>query len=305
MGFFKKSRSQSFDLYSTHAYYVPGVGDMFLLLAMLLLGSLLGALVVATLSICGLPLGQDLRLLISYPLMFIPPMMLASYKGRRNVMFERGFALDSDHFGPKGCFVASVVVVIAMLSCQFVLDPVNRVLPEMPQWLKDTLESMTAGNVWINLICVSIFAPIFEEWLCRGMVLRGLLNAKRADGTPLMAPAAAIVVSALFFAVIHFNLWQAVTAFTIGLLMGFVYYKTGSLKLTMLMHFTNNTLAIVLSNIDSLKDIESFYEVMTPWVYALVCLMNIVILAGAVWYFSRIEPQRPEGSCDIIEEAAQ
>ena len=94
-------------------------------------------------------------------------------------------------------------------------------------------------------------------------------------------------------------------AILLGLLFGYVYYKTGSLKLTMLMHFTNNTLAIVLSNIDSLKDIESFYEVMTPWVYALVCVLNIAIVAGAIWYFSRIEEQRPEGSCDILDESAR
>lgn len=305
MGFFKKGRAQSFDLYSTHAYYVPGVGDMFLLLGLLLVGSLLGALIVLALSLCGVPIGQDLRLLISYPLMFVPPMMLASYKGRRNVMFDRGYALDSNNFGPKGGFVAAVVVMISMISCQFVLDPVNRVLPEMPQWLKDTLESLMTGNKWINFICVSIFAPIFEEWLCRGMVLRGLLNARKEDGTPLMAPAVAVVVSAIFFAVIHFNLWQAITAFTIGLLMGYVYFKTGSLKLTMLMHFTNNTLALILSNIDALKDYNSLYDVMTPWVYALVFILNVAILAGCIWYFRKMEVPRPEGNCDIIEEAAQ
>ena len=28
MAFFRKSRSQNYDLYSTHAYYVPGVGGV-------------------------------------------------------------------------------------------------------------------------------------------------------------------------------------------------------------------------------------------------------------------------------------
>ncbi len=58
------------------------------------------------------------------------------------------------------------------------------------------------------------FAPVLEEWMCRGIVLRGLLNYSRKgepgeDGSRRgMNPALAIAISAIFFATIHGNLWQ-------------------------------------------------------------------------------------------------
>ena len=138
------------------------------------------------------------------------------------------------------------------------------------------MDAMTsADSLLLNLISVSIFAPIFEEWLCRGMVLRGLLANK-------MKPVWAIVISALFFAFIHLNPWQALPAFTIGCLMGYVYYKTGSLKLTMLLHFTNNTFSLVLSNVDALKDMESWRDVMPEplyWVSVVACVLLTLLIA--------------------------
>ena len=300
MAFFRKSRSQNYDLFSTHAYYVPGVGGMFALLGLLLVGSLVGSLITHIMTRAGIPLSQDWTLLISYPIMFIPPILYASAQGRRNLLFEDGYKLDNEHFSPKGGAVLAVTAIIGTLSCAFVMDAVNGLLPPMPEWLEKMLGSLTTGNVWLNFICVSLFAPFFEEWLCRGMVLRGLLNSRQEDGRPLMSPALAIVISALFFGVIHLNPWQALPAFALGLLMGYVYYRTGSLKLTMLIHFTNNTFALILSHIDGLADVDSLRDVMTDWVYALVWVLNLAILAGAVYVFRSVQPQRKEGSCEIL-----
>ena len=305
MAFFKKSASQNFDLYSTHAFYTPGVGGMFMLLALMLLGSLLGSLIVGIVKICGIDLNQDWTLLISYPCMFVPPMVYASYKGRNNLMFDKGYSLDSNNFAPKGALAAALWAVAGMLGLSVVIDPVNSLLPPMPKWLEDLLGSLTGGDFWINFICVSIFAPIFEEWLCRGMVLRGLLNRKKEDGSPLMSPAWAIVISAIFFGVIHLNPWQAIPAIAMGILMGYVYYKTGSLKITMLMHFANNTMALILGHIDSLKDMDSFMDVMPTTVYAIFLGVSVALVVGCIFAFRCIAPLRREGSCDEVSPSVE
>ena len=159
---------------------------------------------------------------------------------------------------------------------------------------------MTGGNVILNFICVSVFAPFFEEWLCRGMVLRGLLHCTRKPGKngelrKGFSPAVAIIISALFFALIHMNPWQAIPAFALGCLFGYVYYKTGSLKLTMLMHFTNNTLALIAGNIDALKDMETWCDVMSAPAYYGLAALCIVFLVFAIRVFNRIPA---EGSQD-------
>ena len=137
--------------------------------------------------------------------------------------------------------------------------------------------------------------PIFEEWLCRGMVLRGLLTK--------MKPGWAIVVSALFFAVIHANPWQALNAFLIGLMMGYVYYKTGSLILTMVIHFVNNGTSVILSNIESLKDYDYMIDMMDKSTYYLVVSVSVIILAACLWAFSRIKVENPWGNIDRIPPA--
>ena len=75
------------------------------------------------------------------------------------------------------------------------------------------------------------------------------------------------------------NLWQAIPAFIIGVVLGYVYYKTGSLKLTMLMHCVNNTLSVILSRIPGLEDVEFFAEIMSPWTYVPMIIAFAVALA--------------------------
>ena len=90
-------------------------------------------------------------------------------------------------------------------------------------------------------------------------------------------------------------------AFALGCLFGYVYYKTGSLKLTMLMHFTNNTFSLILSNIDSLKDMDSWMQVMPATLYWIVFAACILLLILIVRMFARIPLLSREGNCDKVE----
>lgn len=295
-----KRRIRNYNLLSGYAFYVPGPWDIFALTALFLVGALIGN-VIGLLFMLALPeSGSEYMMLISYPVMFIPPMMYAMYKSRGNALFDTGYEMGSRNFGKFGAAVISILVMLSTLALAFDMDMVNALMPPMPEWLENMLKGMTQGKFWVNFLCVSVFAPFFEEWLCRGMVLRGLLNYSRSEGRRGIRPAAAIAISALFFAAIHLNPWQAVPAFALGCLFGYVYYRTGSLKLTMLMHFTNNTFALIISNIDSLKDAENFMEVMPGWAYNSIAAVCLVFLVFAVREFSKIELTSPQGNCDEV-----
>jgi len=226
--------------------------------------------------------GQDLSveygMAIAYPVMFIPAMIYASVRSGMAAFNSRAVELDRSGFARP--LLTGVVCVLAVFSSAFCVDAVNAIMPPMPQYLQDVLKAMTSGNIWVNLLCVSIFAPFFEEWLCRGMVLRGLLG----NG---VRPVWAIVISALFFAIIHANPWQAIPAFALGLLFGYVYYKTGSLKLTMLMHCVNNTVAVLLTRIDGLEDAQTMMDVMPLQLYWVCFAACAIIVVLSVRYFSR------------------
>ncbi len=252
----------------------------------------------------GAEAATEYGILVAYPMMFLPPMMYASYTSQRNALFDEGVSLDSNHFGGRRIIIP-LVCIIDIIALGYILDFFNGLLPDPPQWLEEMLDSMTQGKFWVNFLSVSIFAPFFEEWLCRGQILRGLLNFKKADGSRGIKPGWAIVISALFFAIIHGNPWQAVLAFGAGCLFGYVYYRTGSLKLTMLMHFVNNTFALVCGHIDSLAQIESWSELFSPAQYWVIFAAFVLLLALSVRLFGKIELSKPQGNCDIIAAEEQ
>ncbi|MBO4670757.1 MAG: CPBP family intramembrane metalloprotease [Bacteroidales bacterium] len=276
------------------SWYVPGVRSLFILLLWFIIGAVLGSIVTVICTVTlGIEAGTVYGSLLSYPIMFIPPMVYAGVKSASLSMDHAGVKLDSNNFSPLGGLLCVLLVSLMTLSAGFSLEPVTSLLPQMPDYLKQLFKDLTSGNIWLNLLMVSIFAPICEEWLCRGMVLRGLLASK-------VKPYVAILVSALFFAFIHLNPWQAIPAFVLGCLFGYVYYKTGSLKLTMLMHFVNNTFALVVGHIDSFKEMESWKEVFparTYWILVAACAMLMILCVLA---FKKITLTKPEGNMDAV-----
>ena len=297
MGFFKRHQGRaSYALFTNYSHYLPGFGGMIGLFLLFLLGSLLGSLIsgVFVLMMGSSESVMQYSMLIAYPVSFIPPLLYASAKSRRNEFFDKGYALDSNNFGARGGFAMAVIVSIATLAAAFVCEPVSVMLPDMPETLKKSLELLMDGPLWAALLSVSVFAPLFEEWLCRGLVLRGLMKH--------MNPTGAILVSAAFFAILHMNPWQAIPAFLLGILFGYVYYRTGSLKLTMLMHCVNNTFSLLLSKIPGLEDIESFMDILSPWAYAGIYVACILMLASAVILITGIPVKDTKmGGCDEVD----
>lgn len=160
--------------------------------------------------------------------------------------------------------------VVATVCSAIVTEPATKLLPPMPDILKAALEGITNAPIWAALLTTAVFAPFFEEWLCRGMVMRGLLKHS--------SPVVAILVSALFFAVIHMNPWQAIPAFVLGCLFGLVYYKTGSLKLCMLMHCANNAFSVLISHIPGAENAEYFSDLMAdPMHYRMLYLCALAL----------------------------
>lgn len=303
---------KDYDLYSGHAWYVPGVKGMFGFIGWFLLGALLGGIVQL---IMGLFMSQqailDYGQIVIYPIQFLPAMVYAANQSRKNMLFDPGYVLDNRHFEPYGMGLMILITVLMTLASMFVFDLPNywnmqltnksSILAQFYEMFSEIMKQMTGGPLWSSFLVVAIFAPIFEEWLCRGMVLRGLLNFQKPDGTRGLKPVWAIVISAAFFAVIHLNPWQAIPAFVLGLLFGYVYYKTGSLKLTMLMHCTNNTCALLLSQFSGLEDVESWLDIMPTGAYVALSVLFALFIVWFCLELKKISLERPQGNCDEIQ----
>ena len=84
-----------------------------------------------------------------------------------------------------------------------------------------------------------ITAPIFEELLFRGIILNGLLNKYKNSSKK------AIIYSAMVFGLVHLNIPQGINAFIGGIILGFIYCYTKSMKLSIFAHFINNLITFV------------------------------------------------------------
>ena len=279
-------------MFRNHSYYTPSWGGLFALLLMYFVGLLVAGIVLVVLMAIPGDFASTYGTLITYPVQFVPIILYVAAKSRSGSMFLTGYLPDNDNFGRVGGLGAAVAAAFLTIGAALMTDPLMKVLPEMPELLEETLKKLTEGPVWLSLLCVSLMAPFFEEWLCRGVLLRGLLQHTR--------PIWAILASAAFFAFIHMNPWQALPAFVLGCLFGYVYYKTGSLKLTMLMHCVNNTMAVIISNIPALKDADSFSEVLPMGQYIALIVCGALLVAAMVWVFSRIPLSGERSSCESV-----
>ncbi len=82
----------------------------------------------------------------------------------------------------------------------------------------------------------------------RGAILRSLLTTQR--------PWVAISLSAFLFALAHLNPAQLPHAFLVGLLLGWMYWRTGSILPGMAYHWANNSAAYVVYNIFPNPDLK-------------------------------------------------
>ncbi|HEY8890966.1 MAG TPA: type II CAAX endopeptidase family protein [Clostridium sp.] len=136
----------------------------------------------------------------------------------------------------------------------------------MPDYINGAIQELSVSPI-ILLLSVAVIAPVYEEILFRGILLKGMANK--------LNPAVALVISALFFALVHMNIPQGINAFLLGLVIGFIYLKTESIYLSIFAHFVNNFLALSVSSLFSL--IEGKYALETHGMFLIIGIVLLFI----------------------------
>lgn len=131
------------------------------------------------------------------------------------------------------------VVTLAIgtiLPLQWVYEKMQLTMPEAYEELFESIMREPLGY-----FAIGILAPLTEELVFRGAILRVLLKhmGERWHW-------GAIAISALLFAVVHGNVAQDTHALLIGLLLGWLYYRSGSIVPGVVLHWVNNTVAYAM-----------------------------------------------------------
>ncbi len=131
--------------------------------------------------------------------------------------------------------------VIASLGAIIPSAWLQEQLPELPNIVEQEFDLILKDR-W-GYVVIGLLASLSEEVVFRGAILRSLLRSSR------LSVWSAIALSALMFSVIHLNPAQLPHAFIIGLLLGWMYYRTGSILPGVAYHWANNSVAYVLYNL--------------------------------------------------------
>ena len=134
-----------------------------------------------------------------------------------------------------------------------------------------------------GVIAGVILAPIAEEILYRGILLRGMLKMR-------WYPWIAIPMSALLFSIMHGTTYQTIDIFPFGIIVGWLYWRTKSLYPGIFMHIVNNAIAFGFMQLPESSDDDT--EEVSMIVFIIMFAISIALIAyGINWYRKKTQPQ--------------
>jgi membrane protease YdiL (CAAX protease family) len=112
-----------------------------------------------------------------------------------------------------------------------------------PGFMGEVLKSARAdGALWLLAVAFCVAAPITEEFFARGFLYRGWSES-------VLGPAGAILLSSMVWTALHlqYDWFFFGEVFSIGLLLGYLRYRSHSTWLTVVVHGLNNLAAVAQS----------------------------------------------------------
>lgn len=161
-------------------------------------------------------------------------LVFAVVKLKAGASVRRYLALKPVRLGQLSLWVGAVLVcaVLADFLMQFFG------IEKIPQSMVDMWER--SESAWLLAIAVVVAAPLWEELLFRGFLMRGL-------ETSIFRGTGAVVIAAAIWTLLHvqYEWYYLVVIFVLGLLLGVARLATGSLYVPVAMHIAQNLLALV------------------------------------------------------------
>ena len=182
-------------------------------------------------------------------------------------------------------FVLVLLGLPALLVVAHAVEQVVRLIPSLADLTGGTapgveamIETTRTWPAWLAMLLIAGGPAIWEELFCRGFLGRGLTARYGFVG--------GVLVTSLFFGLIHVEPPQAVMAALLGVVIHTVYILTRSLLLPMLIHFLNNALVVLAISettpVPFMKTLETSYE-HAPFVFTLSALVLVSAIGYALY----------------------
>jgi len=138
-------------------------------------------------------------------------------------------------------------IIIISVGFIVIIDELDRIVYALfgsPDFLDELVEQLRITSIFNGVLIILttiIVAPLVEEMLFRGF-LQKILEESWEDITK------AILVTSLFFALVHLNPYWIVQIYLLGMLFGYLSWRTNSIIPGIILHGLNNGFAVALNN---------------------------------------------------------
>ena len=273
---------------------------VFIFLVILLISSLIG--VALTMLFMFGDLGMKIAQGLSSIMMFVvPPIVYYCITRKERPMMALGFRKVGQPWLPYILIGVAVMFVSLPVTNQLTawnesmslgsafakLEEYMKTLEEAARAATEKMLNVnTLGGLFLNLLIIALIPAIGEELTFRGVLQQSL--------TRKMNPHIAIILSAAIFSFIHFQFYGFLPRMFLGILLGYMFYVSGSLWTSILMHFVNNGTAVVLyylNNKGISVDAEHFGATDNVWLLFASALVTSGLVAWCWWKSSRQVPR--------------
>ena len=281
---------------------------IFIITALIIVGLIL-SLVVSTITTLASGSFSELSVLriaqiSSQIFTFVLPPILYAILVKDNPISALGLNKVKFHWLLLGI---AMMYIILPLNSAFAEWNAELKLPESMKALEELMKSMqdaaaeatekmlninNISGLIINIIMIAGLAALGEELLFRSLLQTSLIKiCKNAH--------IGIIIASAVFSFIHFEFYGFLPRLVLGLLLGYMFYFSGSIWIPMLMHFLNNGTIVVLYFLNNKGitniDLETFGKTSTP------ILIASIIAMIALFYLSIRCSKKEHSEQNIIE----
>jgi membrane protease YdiL (CAAX protease family) len=216
-------------------------------------------------------------------------------------MKRKGFPIKAIfRWNPVNRHVVLIAIVIGF-AMTIVGDELDRLIniiltpPEFLEQLEASLKINSSLDLILLFIGTVIIASLVEESVFRGFLQVTLENYQNVTK--------AVIYSSVFWALIHGILFWAVQIFLMGVILGYLAWRTKSIIPSAICHAINNGMALFFTNGGDTSGGSMFYSIY-EWkghVSPLILIPAIIILVKAIQfldesYFKENSPPSRSGS---------
>ncbi len=167
-------------------------------------------------------------------------------------------------------------IIIISIGFIVIIDELDRIVytlfgsPDFLSKLVEQLKITSIYNGFLIILITIIVAPLVEELLFRGF-LQKVLEESWEDITK------AILVTSLFFALVHLNPYWIVQIYLLGMLLGYLSWRTNSIIPGIILHGLNNGFAVALNNVENVfNQYYNWHEHVNP-VWIIIAIVLIIL----------------------------